>query len=272
MDGPEAAALKLLAIVAKAEGVDLERMKRGWSRKQILAAYRECLTAVRSVFLPPVFPHGQDEPPVRVYGADDAWHNIARRNKFARWALGENPKHAENSAAMRLRAPVFLAGMSPKFRIQNSDVIFCIGSCFARNIEGALIDFGLDCASIPSPELQRQGLQSETLTKFSTVAMLTELRWALDPDAPFRDAFLLHHDDGTFTDPHSRHGVARVSREKALAARQRVIDAMRAITQSDVVILTLGLVEAWYDNELGIYLNEAPGFAVAQRDFARFSL
>jgi hypothetical protein len=173
VDGSGAAALKLLALVAKAEGVDLDRMKRGWSRKQILAAYRECLTAVRSVFLPPVFPHGQDEPPVRVYGADDAWHNIARRNKFARWALGENPKRVENSAAMRLRAPVFLASMSPKFRIQNSDVIFCIGSCFARNIEGALIDFGLDCASIPSPELQRQGLQSETLTKFSTVAMLT---------------------------------------------------------------------------------------------------
>lgn len=271
-DSPEAAALKLLAVIAKAEGVDLDRVTHGWSRKQILAAYRECLTAVRSVFLPPVFQHGPAEPPVRVYSADDAWHNVARRNKFARWALGDNPKRVENSAAMRLRAPVFLPGMSPKFRIQNSDVIFCIGSCFARNIEGALIDFGLDCASIPSPELQRQGLQLETLTKFSTVAMLSELRWALDPDAPFRDAFLLHHEDGTFTDPHSRHGVARVSREEALAARQRVIDAMRAITQSDVVILTLGLVEAWYDNELGIYLNEAPGFAVAQRDFARFSL
>ena len=47
---------------------------------------------------------------------------------------------------------------------------------------------------------------------------------------------------------------------------------MRAITRSDVIILTLGLVEAWYDNELGIYLNEAPGFAVAQRNFSRFSL
>jgi len=35
-------------------------------------------------------------------------------------------------------------------------------------------------------------------------------------------------------------------------------------------ILTLGLVEAWYDNEARIYLKEAPGFAVAQRDFAGF--
>jgi GSCFA family protein len=270
--GAEAVALKLLAVIAKAEGIDLDQVKGGWSRKEILASYRECLTAVRSVFPAPVFTQAPEEPVARVFGADEAWQNVVRRNKFARWALGENPKRVENSAAMRLRAPVFLPGMSPKFRIQNSDVIFCIGSCFARNIEGALIDFGFDCASIPAPELQRDGLQSETLTKFSTVAMLSELRWALDPDAPFDDTLLLCHDDGSFTDPHSRHGVSRVSREEALAARHRVIEAMRAIRRSDVVILTLGLVEAWYDNELGIYLNEAPAFPVAQKSFGRFSL
>jgi hypothetical protein len=173
---------------------------------------------------------------------------------------------------MRLRSPLFLPGMAPKFQIQNSDVIFCIGSCFARNIERALTDFGLDCASIPSAVLQSQGLQSEALTKFSTASMLTELRWALDVETPFEDAFLLSHNDGTFTDPHSRHGVAHVSREEALAARHRVIKAMRAIVRSDVVVLTLGLVEAWYDNELGIYLNEPPSFLLAQKNLARFSL
>ena len=218
-ESAEAAALKLLAVIARAKGVDLDTAKGGWSRKEILASYRECLTAVRSVFPSPVFQRGPVEPPARVYGSDDAWQNLVRRNKFARWALGENPNRVENSAAMRLRAPVFLPGMSPKFRIQNSDVLFCIGSCFARNIEGALIDFGFDCASIPSPELQRQGLQSETLTKFSTAAMLSELRWALDhEDAPFRDTLLLRHDDGTFTDPHSRHDRSFRTSTPAIAA------------------------------------------------------
>jgi len=159
--------------------------------------------------------------------ADEAWQNVANRNKFARWGLSENPKRVEHSATMRLRSPLFLPGMAPKFQIQNSDVIFCIGSCFARNIERALTDFGLDCASIPSAVLQSQGLQSEALTKFSTASMLTELRWALDVETPFEDAFLLSHNDGTFTDLHSRHGVAHVSREEALAARHRVIEAMR---------------------------------------------
>jgi hypothetical protein len=123
--GAEAVALKLLAVIAKAEGIDLDQVKGGWSRKEILASYRECLTAVRSVFPAPVFTQAPEEPVARVFGADEAWQNVVRRNKFARWALGENPKRVENSAAMRLRAPVFLPGMSPKFRIQNSDVIFC---------------------------------------------------------------------------------------------------------------------------------------------------
>lgn len=207
---------------------------------------------------------------MRVYGATEAWTNVIRRNKFARWGLSDNPNRIGNSAAMRLRSPVFLPGMSPKFRIADSDVIFCIGSCFARNIERALIDFGIECASVPSSE--RDGVIAETFTKFSTVAMLAELRWALGPRTPFDEGLLLRHKDGTFSDLHSRHGVSRVSREAALAARHRVIEGMRRITRSDVVVLTLGLVEAWYDNELELYLNEAPSFSSAQRDSERFSL
>jgi len=213
-----------------------------------------------------------DDPPVRRHEARDAWQNVIARNKFARWSASENPKRIENSAALRLRSPIFLPAMSPKFKIRNSDVIFCIGSCFARNIESALVDFGLDCASVPSAALQNDGLQSETLTKFSSAAMLTELRWALDPATPFQETFLIAHGDGTFSDPHSRHGVSHVLREHAMSARHRVIQAMREILRADIVILTLGLVEAWYDNELGIYLNEAPGYLVAQQDFKRFSL
>jgi hypothetical protein len=225
----EAAALRLLFTVAKAAGVDLDQENAGWSKKEILNSYRECVAEVRRGLQgPPPQPRFEDAP-ARAYGADEAWQNVANRNKFARWGLSENPKRVENSATMRLRSPLFLPGMAPKFQIQNSDVIFCIGSCFARNIERALTDFGLDCASIPSAALQSQGLQSEALTKFSTASMLTELRWALDVETPFEDAFLLSHNDGTFTDPHSRHGVAHVSREEALAARHRGDAGNRAI-------------------------------------------
>jgi hypothetical protein len=43
----EAVALELWLTIAKAEGVHLDNEKAGWSKEQILAAYRECLAAVR---------------------------------------------------------------------------------------------------------------------------------------------------------------------------------------------------------------------------------
>jgi hypothetical protein len=46
-DSPEAVAWQLLLIIARAEGVDLDEEKGGWSKDQILAAYRECLATVR---------------------------------------------------------------------------------------------------------------------------------------------------------------------------------------------------------------------------------
>jgi len=45
-DSPEAVAWQLLLIIARAEGVDLDKEKGGWSKDQILAAYRECLATV----------------------------------------------------------------------------------------------------------------------------------------------------------------------------------------------------------------------------------
>ena len=47
-DSAEAIALELLATVAKAEGVYLDKEKGGWSKEKILTTYRECLAAVRS--------------------------------------------------------------------------------------------------------------------------------------------------------------------------------------------------------------------------------
>jgi hypothetical protein len=47
-ESAEAVALNLLVMVAKAEGVDLDKEKGGWSKQKILTTYRECLAAVAS--------------------------------------------------------------------------------------------------------------------------------------------------------------------------------------------------------------------------------
>ena len=45
-DSAEAVALELLATVARAQGVHLDKERAGWSQEQILGTYRECLAAV----------------------------------------------------------------------------------------------------------------------------------------------------------------------------------------------------------------------------------
>ena len=74
-DSPEAIAWQLLLIIARAEGVDLEQERGGWSKDQILATYRECLAAVRAESQEP--PADPDADNVRLmsrkkYGATQA--------------------------------------------------------------------------------------------------------------------------------------------------------------------------------------------------------
>lgn len=45
-NSPEAVAWQLLQTIARAEGVNLDQERGGWSKDQILAVYRECLEAV----------------------------------------------------------------------------------------------------------------------------------------------------------------------------------------------------------------------------------
>jgi hypothetical protein len=58
--------------------------------------------------------------------------------------------------------------------------------------------------------------------------------------------------------------------ETIMAFRHRYLDAMRAVTDADVLILTLGYVETWFDRRLGIYLNSMPPMQAIKADPDRF--
>ena len=57
-----------------------------------------------------------------------------------------------------------------------------------------------------------------------------------------------------------------------LAFRRSFTATMARVAEADVLILTLGLVEAWYDTASRLYLNAAPPRAVCERLPARFEL
>ena len=168
-----------------------------------------------------------------------------------------------------------LAGPSvtPSFRIGPDDTIFAIGSCFARNVEKALEGAGKRVLSREfdlGPIGERLEDATNFFNKYSIHSVLNEVQWALERDS-FPGAEVLYPLGG------GRHcdlqlGMARLEApvEEILAFRHRYLDAMRDVATADVVILTLGYVETWFDRKLGLYLNVSPPAPLIRAQPERF--
>lgn len=161
----------------------------------------------------------------------------------------------------------------PTFRIGADDNIFAIGSCFARNVEKALEAAGKRVLSreFDLGEIgDSLGESANFFNKYSIHSVLNELRWALDRSSfPGKD-ILYPLGKGQFVDV--QLGVAKLAfpLERVLAFRHAYLDAIAQVAEADVVILTLGYVETWYDRMLGLYLNVAPPQQLVKNEPDRF--
>jgi hypothetical protein len=158
--------------------------------------------------------------------------------------------------------------MSPTFQFSQADRIFTIGSCFAREIERALSGLGFDVAARDYIEANPGG--APILNKYVPQAMLNEMRWALAgetfPEETYQDA-----GSGLFHDPSlAPTGQPPADLETVKARRAAVTALFQQIPQCRVVVVTLGLVEAWYDTQAGIFLNGAPTMQSVQADPDRY--
>jgi hypothetical protein len=63
-----------------------------------------------------------------------------------------------------------------------------------------------------------------------------------------------------------------ITRDRLFERRREVDQVYAELTSSDVVIVTLGLVEAWYDNEHSLYLNQMPWRSMAKNNVGRYEL
>lgn len=166
-------------------------------------------------------------------------------------------------ASQRLRNRYLLPYLKPGFSIAPSDRIYAIGSCFARGIESALALRGFDVVSAAKDfdAFELAAHESTPLSfanKYTTYSMAQELSWALEPGARFPEETLVDLEDGTCLDPHINPTLKRVDRAGTLERRRIMTEVMRRIRTCQVVFLTLGLVEVWYDTVAGVYLNSTP--------------
>lgn len=170
--------------------------------------------------------------------------------------------------------PLCLPALSPGFTIQPGASVLTMGSCFARHIEFALKDHGITVPTIgfrvPAEELMAgTGLPTGILNKYTPFSMLNEVEMAASGDDDGR-RFLIGTRDGRWWDG-QLHSHETVTLERGLKRRRRLRELyVGAIADSAVVIITLGLIEAWWDEAEQIYLNDTVPRSIIDAHPGRF--
>jgi hypothetical protein len=187
--------------------------------------------------------------PLETYRALEAMA-MRRRNDQSR-----PPARGPNGIAKTLDIRV-----NPGFRIKKSSSVFTVGSCFARNVEFVLEDFGF---KLPAIEVPRQYLKKEQrhagmLNKYTPTSIANEIRWALDDfkGTPLEAAIIQCGDKYWDSQLHARNDLQDF--DFSMARRIAANETYKSLVSCDVAIITFGLVETWRDTNTSLYLNEAP--------------
>lgn len=196
---------------------------------------------------------------------DDALAN-GRDNAHDRWAAGDGA--ASGRIGQRLVVPLG----QQSFSAAQQDRFFAIGSCFARNVEERLELAG---AIVTSRDIQVRDLGNKSareggvFNKYTPVSILQELKWAAGLET-YPAAALLPVGGEKYYDPYLSNKAGTGTIDELMARREEIKAYFAQAFEADVVILTLGLIEAWIDHETGLILNEAPQPRVLARNKDRF--
>lgn len=186
-------------------------------------------------------------------------------NPVAHWGRRDEPNRVE---------PIATPEFDTAFQFEAGESIFTIGSCFARNIEQNLMELGFD---VPIRNLFKRpdflSINPAVINNFGTPSIYNELSWALDPDAHFDTANnIVEIANGKYIDLHVIPSERPASFEKIVSIRKALTEVTKAVARCRVVIMTLGLVELWYDIENQLYLNATLMPSLIRKYPGRFSL
>jgi tetratricopeptide (TPR) repeat protein len=204
--------------------------------------------------------------PVASFRAEVANANL-RRDRLTWW-----PDGRRDDARLQGVASVDL---KPGFAFNVGEKVFTVGSCFARNIERRLGELGFDVITRVlsfTPEEADPKDWANILNKYNTPVMLNELAWALDPATPFPEDSLVEAEDGMWADLHLPNFCITGAREMVLGRRRKLEALYRRLPECRIVVVTLGMVEAWFDTRSGLYLNAPPPGPALRREPDRFEL
>jgi len=176
-----------------------------------------------------------------------------------------NTRNDGRSGSERIRSANFPEiAIEPKFKLPKGGRYFAIGSCFARNVEVALVGMGVDVITskclIPGEFYELAGpARNGVLNAYTPQSMLQLVNWSEREDRA--DVGLLQLSDDEWSDM-LVSGTKFLSIDQITRIRNEVLNTYDLLPIADVVILTLGFTEAWFDNKDQIFVNRSPGGSV----------
>ena len=190
---------------------------------------------------------------------------LATRGSQSKWPTQAQPGRLE---------PICLPEFTPGFSFSPGEPVFTMGSCFARNVEIFLRARGFRVPGLEF-DLPREEIYTGTVTvpavlnKYTPLSMLNEIEFVASDDSD-GSKYLVDVGNGMVLDE-QLHTDKPVTLARGLERRQQLRSFFRqCLDDCRVVILTLGLAEAWWDSENEVYLNETPNRLAIQRHPKRF--
>lgn len=185
----------------------------------------------------------------------------------------DEPERFWPNAIDRFDESPFPVHHDPKFSLSASGAFFCMGSCFANNIEEHLIYNGVQVLSrrIVCPREECNVRPNAIANKFTVASMLNEIRWLDAPPDP--ETLLCELPNGMTLDLQLSPNAQPVTRARAVERRHYLHESFYSrLRQTDNLIVSLGIDEVWYDRMHDRYLNRFPPKEAIQAEPNRYEL
>lgn len=225
-----------------------------------------------------------------------------KANKFNLWNVSSSSSELSkntNDASTRIYLDYAQVKVNyssvPEKKFDRSTAIFAMGSCFAREIEKALIHSGCNIVSIDKELINRpefyvnpdqakskfdKGLNNKQIGlsgffhRFTPYSMLQEFQWCLDEIPHWQDDSLVFPNKNGFIDLNYWNVKGANNNLEAIAIRREVArQLVRRVVNANVIILTLGLIESWYHRPSMLWTNYfAPKVVLPRIDEFEFHL
>lgn len=186
-------------------------------------------------------------------------------SQYNRWTKGKG------AARDRINTGIVVPEWMPSFQLAPGAKIFAIGSCFARNVEKALVQKKVPVTSIDSDSdiLEiRTNLLTGLLNKYNPISIHQELEWAIGNKA-FPEAGFIEI-DGKYFDLSLREQAKKGTIEFVKMRRRKLREYFVGAFNADLAIITLGLTETWFDRTTRLALAEVPSPRLLKQYPGRF--